>query len=283
MAELLQHNFKGIFGKGYHPDTHDKSADLSARALFGAIMRLPAEYSLESFMVGIYDQLQTSSCVGWAFAQAVMLRCAVVGTPIGLPSPEAIYLIARALERKLLGLTAAQSPLQDNGSQPSLAVQGMAELGIPSNLAWPFDPSTINTEPNLEELEVASAFKMQGAYRINSDGDQRVQDVKQAISSGYPVAIGTQVDQAFEDYSGGSAIITAPNPAHLLGGHMMHLVGYRSDGAFRGVNQWGGSWGDRGLYWADASFVMSQYLSDIYVITVGATGHQGQMSRRLVA
>lgn len=280
MTELLQHDFRGRFGKGYHPDTHDKSQDISARALFGAIMRLPAEYSLEASISQVYDQGPTSACVGWAFAQAVKLRCAVAGSPIGLPSPTAWYTGARATERNLLGLTPEQSPLQDNGSTPSLAVMAAQTIGIPSNDVWPFDPTTINDEPNLEELEIASAFKLIGAYRIGSDGTQRIQDIKQAISSGYPVAIGTMVDQAFEDYNG-KGVIAAPNPANLLGGHMMHLVGYRADGAFRGVNQWGTSWGDSGLYWASPAFVTTVLMSDIYVLSGVATGRSGGMMKRI--
>jgi hypothetical protein len=280
MAELLQHNFKGRFGKGYHPDTHDKSKDIPARALFGAIMRLPAEYSLEQFIAQIWDQGQTSACVGWAFAQAVMLRAAAAGTPIGLPSPVAWYTGARATERSLAGLTPEQSPLQDNGSSPSIAVSAAQLMGIPSNVAWPFDPATINDEPDLEQLEIASAFKLVGAYRIDSSGSQRIQDVKQAISSGYPVAIGTSVDQAFEDYNG-TGLIQAPDPANILGGHMMHLVGYRSDGSFRGVNQWGTSWGDSGLYWAAPGFVTSSLMSDLYVLAGVATGRAGGMVRRV--
>jgi len=276
MPTLLQHNFTGKHGKGYHADTHDHSKDMSSRALFGAAMRVPAEFSLESYMQQIWNQLQTSSCVGWAFAQAVQLRCAVAGTPIPMPSPEAIYVAGRAEERKLAGLTPAQSPLQDNGTQPSLAVAGMGEIGIPSMTAWPFDPATINDEPNLEELEVASAFKLTGIARVQSTDSQRLADIRQAISSGYPVAIGTQVDQAFEDYNG-KGLIQAPDPNALLGGHMMHLVGYRADGAFRGVNQWGTSWGDSGLYWASPEWVMSSFLSDAYILTCNATGHVGQI------
>lgn len=281
-ASLLQNKFKGNRGKGWHPDTHDKSKDQNSRALFGAAIRVPAEFSLEQYVSQIWDQGQTSSCVGWAFAQSIKLRLAVAGTSIELPTPEGIYVTARAQERALAGLTPDQSPLQDNGCQPSLAVQGMNLVGVASMTAWPFDPSTINNEPKFEELEVASAFKLTGYARVNSDGSQRLADIKQAISSGYPVAIGTQVDQAFEAYNG-TGIIQAPNPLQLLGGHMMHLIGYRADGSFRGVNQWGTSWGDSGFYWASSDWVASSYLSDAYILTCTATGHVGQMVRKAIA
>lgn len=273
--------FLGRFGKGYLPDTHDKSKDLSARALLGAAVRVPTEFSLEQYMLKIWDQGQTSSCVGWAFMQAVMLRCAAMGSPIPPPSPEAIYVLARAMARQQDGQTPEQSPLEDNGSVPALAVAAMQQWGIPSMTAWPFDPDTIDNEPDLEELEVASAFQLLGSgyARINSTGAQRVADIQQAISSGYPVAIGTSVDKAFEDYTG-QGLITAPDPANLLGGHMMHLIGFRADGAIRGVNQWGTSWGDSGLYWADQSFIRSDLLTDAYILMVSATGHKGAILQK---
>jgi hypothetical protein len=252
-------------------------------------VNVPQEASLESLITGIYDQGQTSSCVGWAFAQAVKLRLAKMGTPIDLPSPEAIYVLARAMERQQEGKTPKEEPLQDQGSVPALAVAAMQKWGIASMTAWPFDPNTINNEPDIEELEVASAFQLlsSGYARISSTGAQRLVDIKQAIAVGYPVAIGTGVDQAFEDYAGGSALVTAPDPAHLLGGHMMHIVGYKNQtsttSAFRGVNQWGTSWGDSGLYWADESFLTSDCLTDIYVLMVGATGHAGTMNRKAAA
>jgi hypothetical protein len=280
---MLQNDFSGQYGKGYHPPTHDVTKDFGARAMLGAPLRLAQEFSLEQYIQQIYDQGQTSSCVGWSFAQAVKLRLAVMGSPIGLPSPEAIYVCARAMEREQAGLPPDGNPLQDNGTQSLLAVQAMQKWGIPSNDAWPFDPTTINNEPSLEELEVASAFQLSGSgfARITSVGDQRIADIKQAISAGYPVQIGTSVDKAFEDYNG-TGLITAPVVADILGGHAMHLVGFRADGAFRGVNQWGTSWGDSGLYWADPMFVMSDFL-DAIVLMVGGTGHSGSMIRKVAA
>jgi hypothetical protein len=265
-------------GMGYKPDTHDKSKDISVRALLGAPMRLASSASIEKFMKGIYDQGQTSSCTGWAFAQAIMLRLAVLGSNIPLPSPEAIYVFGRAIARKLQGQDAT-TPLTDSGAQPSLIVQGINQWGAPSNDAWPFDPNTINDEPNLAELKAAAAFVIQSCYRVSSTGAGRLQDIRHAIASGYPVLIGTAVDQAFENYMGGTDkktglpnVVTAPDPEQVLGGHMMHLVGYDANAMFRGVNQWGTSWGDRGLYYADESFITTNLMTDIYVLACNASG-----------
>ena len=265
--------FKGKFGKGWVPDSEEvKAKQLGISHLLGAGVSVPAEYSLEKYVLQIYDQGQTSSCTGWAFAQAVRLRLAVQGIPIALPSPMGLYTTARALERQQSGQPASVA-LVDNGAVPSDVVAGMQQWGMASITAWPFDPAQINAEPVLGELENASQFMLQGIYRVQSSGAQRIADIQQAISQGYPVAIGTYVDSVFENYTKGSPPLPAPDPNDPEGGgHMMHLVAYDSSGNFRGVNQWGNSWGDSGMYWASPAWVTSPEMSDIYVITAGATG-----------
>ncbi len=271
---------RGRYGKGYKPDTHDTSKDPTAKMLFGArTPAIPAEFSLESFVDKIHDQGQTSSCVGFAFAGAVMLRCTIMGTPIPWPSPTAIYTVARAIDRKDAGQSTS-TKLKDEGSMPNLAVRGMNEWGIPADSQWPvggFDPAAINAEPDLEELESAACFKLSGYYRIDTYGASRVADVCHAISENYPVSIGVMVDQAFEDYEGNPDVpLTSPEPDSFLGGHMLCIVGYKNDPKhagkklFRIRNQWNTSWGDNGFAWADESFITNSNAGDLYVITVNA-------------
>ena len=269
----------GRFGKGYVPDTHDKSKDRSTRHLFGAVVSLPAAASLEKFVMppGVRDQQQTSSCTGFAFARAIHLRCAAMGTPIAWPSPTGIYTVGRMLDEG--------RAITDEGAQPSQVMLGCQRWGVPGDLAWPpggFDaayaahgPDFINDLPDLAELEDAAGLHVQAWYRIDGEGAARLVDVKQALAEGYPVAIGTMVDQAFEDYAG-KGNVTAPVPADELGGHMMCICGYEPDPAhpghsrFRGVNSWGTAWGDGGLYWADEAFILAPEMSDIYVVTATA-------------
>ncbi len=254
---------------GYVPDKHDKSNDVTIRSLFGAPNRLPAEFSLEPYITAIYDQGQLSDCVGWSFASTIELRLRVMKTPIELPSPMAIYTFARVEDRG----TAASGPLQDQGCQPIHAANGLSTYGAPPVSKWPVDPSHVNDEPNLLEIEVSSEFKFTGFYRINSIGQQRLADVRQAIANGYPVSVGTAVDQAFENYDG-TGVITAPDMSQVLGGHMISVVGYRADGTFRGRNQWSTQWGDSGMFTADSRWVMAPAMGDLYVITAAATGHK---------
>ena len=265
--------FQGRFGKGYIGDHtregYDKSADLTTRHLFGGSSGVPAEFSLEGFIRAIFDQGQTSSCVGWALAQAIYLRCLIMGVPIDFPSALAIYTFARAMSRYDIDV-----PLVDGGCVPSFAVEGLGKWGVPSASVWPFVAENVNAAPDLEDLMWASAFKVLGFYRIASSGQQRLDDVRQAISHGYPVCIGAQIDQAFED-AGPKTVLTAPDPSKLLGGHMTNLISYTADGRFRDLNQWGSSWANGGLVWVDEEFVASDLLTDAFALTLAPTGLSG--------
>lgn len=268
--------FKGRYGKGHLFDKHDKSKDKPARMLLGASAGIPAAFSLASYASGIYDQGQYSSCTGWGTAQAIQTRLAVVGQRIELPSWFGLYTVGRALDRAQQGLSNS-APLTDSGAYPSLIFAGAAE-GVASISQWPF-AGDINAEPDLLELEYASAFKLLDWYRIASEGSQKVRDVMQAIASGYPVVVGTVVDQAFEDYDGQHGVIMAPDMNQALGGHCVHLLGYREDGALLGNNQWGTSWGINGSFWASPSWVASDAMSDVFVVDVAPTGAGGGWKR----
>jgi hypothetical protein len=298
-------------GMGYIPDSHDKSLDLTTRHLLGAMRAAPPqEASLEQHVAPavVWDQRMTSACTGFAFARAVQVRCAAMNKPIARPSATGIYIVGRAVQ-------APGQPLLDVGADPESVKRGCMQWGVASDTEWPpggfdaaydaaakksegtlADDSFINQMPDLAELEAAWQFRVLGSYRISSAGAQRELDVQQAISEGYPVAVGTVVDRALEDYAGGFnqdgtlAAVTAPNAQSSLGGHMTCLVGYKRDPRsptrvlYRGVNSWGTSWGDGGLYWADSMFVQATEMGDIIAYSVAPTeagieAYKAQLSR----
>jgi Papain family cysteine protease len=266
---------RGRFCKGWTRDTHPTvlaGKVPSARSLLGArrfgVGSFPGAASMEQYVDVVRDQLNTSACVGEASARVISVRCAAMGTPIPYPSILGIYGGARTL-----GLATPDAPLEDTGSQPYLAVQWMQKYGVASEAQYPFDPAKVNDKLTLDELGDAAAFLINGIYRIDATGADRVAEVQQALAANHPVMLGVEVDQAFEDYNGKGAV-TAPNPDGFLGGHMLPLIGYQTSTAgavtFRGVNSWNTSWGDNGFFWADSAWLEDPNAGDFYIMTVNA-------------
>lgn len=274
------------FGRGYVTDDsvgHDRSKDPSIRHHLGASLGAPKEASLAGFVQHVKDQYGSSECTGFAFGMAAHVRLLklcqdVGGDPTKIPwvSTQAIYTSGRALD-----LPSTSDTLSDDGAAPSQVVRGMATQGIPADSVWPpggfeaayNDPADpehdfLNAVPDLKELQAASTFVLQGYFRIDEGTTQTVEDVKQALAAGYPVCVGVNVDQAFEDQGGKTPV--GPCGPHPLGGHMLCVVGYKTDAkgnvAFRVVNSWGPAWADGGFFWATAAWLMSA--SDVYAITV---------------
>jgi len=171
---------------GYRPDPPDIVIRRNGYHLFAArkgitVSPLPLSTNNRQWLLpskggpGILNQGQTGSCVGHALAAATTLRFALQLKPISLVSPIGWYNVARSIDRgpDVHGNLPA---LQDQGSEPSQAIRGAQEWGVESAATWgnyPADPKTINNEATLKQLEDAAEFTLNGAYFLNSTGNQR--------------------------------------------------------------------------------------------------------------
>jgi hypothetical protein len=255
----------GRFAKGYKVDIYD-SRDYSAAALFGAATNLPKSHTLESYLRRIKDQTTTNSCVGQGWATAFDVRQRVMGIDNGEPSSLGWYGLARTL-----GKLSKDEKLQDEGAYPRLAAKAATEWGVPLESVWKFDESKVNVDLPLDVLENASATKVTGWYRIDAQGQGRVLALMQALSKGYPVAFGTQVDQSYEDWDGKGVI--GPKAGKSLGGHCTCIIGYRTEAdgsiSFMFAQSWGKNWGQGGLGWLCEARITMPESTDFYVMTLG--------------
>jgi hypothetical protein len=144
--------------------------------------------------------------------------------------------------------------------------------GVGREVDWPFDPHNyvnlrefrkhkVNKDPTWSAYRKAFDQKwLKGYYRISSTGEQRIQEMKQALYERAVICFGMDIGQAFEDYSGG--VLNDPGPR--TGGHAMFLYGYYRNEFWRGQNSWGTSWGIQGR------FKLAQHLAhsirDIWVV-----------------
>lgn len=259
-----------VRGKGFIKDAEERLLEyMPLRAMLGARVRVATQASLEQYILQMFDQGPTNSCVGWAFARAIHMRCAIMGVPIPWPSVPSIYTPARAAMRTRSNLY----KLGDNGCDPASAVEALSTWGVAKDTDWPFDPKTINDEPDFGEEELASCFKIEGTYLIDSDGTTMLAEVEQALAAGYPVPFGMTVDGAYEQWNG-KDVIDGVNLADGRGGHMQCIVGFEQSKTYgkvyRVCNSWGTGWGDNGMANVSAALLTSQAVFSKYALSGSA-------------
>ena len=230
----------------------------ASRFLAGASLT-PSSASLAKFRSPIRDQSPLSACVGFATGAAIECAFAVKGQPIAPRSRQGIYTIGRCAARE------GMAPIDDRGSVPSVVMQALTDWGAPSEASWPFDPSTVNADPDLAELEAADVFKIRGFYRIDTFGAERLDEIMLAIAAGHCCAFAVSVDRAFEDWNGRGTIGAPTGPS--LGGHYLLADEFTTTASglvVTGPNSWSSSWGDGGLFHGDESFIAGW--SSIYIV-----------------
>jgi len=258
---------------GFDPDPQGHRVTPAFRMLQAAMKQrltgpMPSQASLKDALEagpGILFQLGLSACVGFGIVGALETYVAGLrlrGQPVpaffenliqtpGSPalSPLSVYDVARAVDREPFA-DGSLPAFEDRGSQPNQAYRGIAEWGICPYAARPTVEGAVNREPSLSELQQGMTNLIQGPRAIVGSMNQRVQQLAAALAAGIPVSAGSEVTEAFEDFSGGDAI-PAPGPAdYTFGGHYFYFVGFRTlgngDYEFEIANSWSPQWGEGG-------------------------------------
>lgn len=250
---------------GYVQDAHDVTQDPTFGERFGQSIVFPTSHTLRGYVDEVRDQAPTNECVAFALARSLHVHARIHGVQIDWPSTNGIYAYARTTAREQAGLSAAEAPLVDEGCMPTMAVLGMTRHGVASSRLWPFDPSKVNDEPTPLRDGEAYGFRVRGLHRVLSAGAQRIAEVKQAISQGCCVCVGTSVDGAFVDYAG-KGLVGPPDPGSLRGKHMVCMLEYDA-GSVSGVNSWGPGWGDKGFFGAELEWLTSPEVGDVIAVS----------------
>jgi len=248
---------RGRYGKGHIPSPPHKFGLGHPKAMLAAAA---APLSAAVPMPPVVDQVQTSSCTGNAFAvatQEAMTRTANLPQWVPLPSRLFPYYGARALE----GTTG-----EDSGAMLSDIFAEAARMGVPPESMWTFseDLAKITAAPDWEAIRAAADQRIvKGAWRIQSIGSSRINDVKAAIAAGNPVVWGTELDMAFEEL--GPTDVWPGVTGEIIGGHAMVLHKYDGD-VFWTRSSWGAGFADAGSARIRASAVGSPNASDFWVV-----------------
>lgn len=165
---------------------------------------------------------------------------------------------------------------QDNGAYLRDAVSVVAKVGFPKEELWTYVDQNLERVPTDNVYEDAATRLLARYERINDGLDyswnpsglgqatrtgtstigstQYNNDIKSALSEGYPVVIGMDLSDDFRRITGDFAYqnthpyvgITPSNPK--IGAHAVVIIGYiDAYNAFIILNSWGESWGYKGV------------------------------------
>lgn len=267
-------------GKGLHRDRPDhpwRKKQRDARHLLGGkrvAMLVPGTVvSLRRWEIPTFDQLGSQGCVGHSWAMAVAMALAAAGQPLDfIPSPGDIYKLARCIGRGAPDVRLADdgSMLADAAAAISLwGIRPIGELNPRGNTD--VTPENVNVEPALLDLETDANTLVAGEYRLDLNSTMAIKDACSLLDAGIPLARGSFVDSAYENYRYGD-IVGVPNEADPNGGgHATVITGYyvNPDGSvdFDDKTSWGDAFGgDHGHVRISQGCFLSSW--DVYPMSI---------------
>jgi hypothetical protein len=255
---------RGLGWKKDKPKAPGETPDRLARHKLAAVMPPPAA-SNQPDILSVIDQKAMGSCVVQSATQNYRANLAHRGIVSPLGSRLFLYYLARAYDH---------DTANDDGTFLRNAFQALTKFGLPPEDAWPYDDDTRPGAP-FSRLPPISAFRAaydQSAqmatpryFRIDTEGEERVLDVKRAIAAGHCVSWGTSVSNDFCNDDLGTAPLVPPIGKSIAGGHALLIAGYSGD-VFDVVNSWSDSWGSKGWCRMDASYLTWQESSDFWIV-----------------
>jgi hypothetical protein len=219
-------------------DTEYQSIPLASTAMMGT---LPPSRDLSAWFPTPGDQGQQGSCVAWAVGYALKSYQEAVERKQAhnqafVFSPAYIY-----NQIKTNGCA--------NGSSIKDALNLLKSEGVTTMAQFPYDVNDCNRMPTSTDKSNARPYAIAEWRTVPLNNEA---EVKSHIASGFPVAIGMYIDDAFEALGPGQTY--TGHSGQERGGHALVVTGYDdSRGAFKVINSWGTHWGDNGFGWISYS------------------------------
>jgi len=249
---------------GYIPDP--KSDKDYKFASFAPVLTRPAQPGVRNIikeLTPVSNQGQLSSCVANSTVDALEIL-------LGLEDPSSVQQLSRLFvyynARNYDDATRA-----DAGTFIRNAFSSLRDFGVCREDDWPYNPSSVYLQPSINCYKEASDNRLAAFYRIDSSGDQLLDDVVNALDANHPVVFGTGVSKEFTQTFNAGPDVAFTAPASTVGNHAMIIVGYDTVPYLRFYvrNSWGPDWGDgTGHCWFSPDYVKSTMTSDLWVPTL---------------
>jgi C1A family cysteine protease len=224
-----------------------------------APIQLPLFVDLRSKYPPAYDQGQIGDCTMNAIPAVIQFLEMMDNKPPMMPS----RLFGYYGERDIEGTVD-----YDSGAQLRDGIQVVSNLGICSEITWPYDLSQFAVKPSNAAYTEALQHKVLSYARV--DG---IQDMKQCLAAGYPFVFGFTVYESFEsDEVANTGMVPMPGKKErVCGGHAVASAGYDDSTNMMLVrNSWGTSWGLNGYFWMPYDYISNDDLAtDFWTIRSG--------------
>lgn len=235
-----------------------QAASLKDHTFLGVKARIAeattSEIDLRRWCSPVEDQGRLGSCVANAVVGGLELLNIRFGRPHVDLSRLFVYYNAR------LFMNAAD---KDEGTYVRLGMNVLEALGSCEENLWPYVPGNVFIRPKWKCYSTAYGHKIGRYELIKEDGNSRLSAIEDALSGGYPVAFGMNVDQGFMN-TGNDGMIHFGGPD--MGGHATLIVGcFSKKKLFIGRNSWGQNWGDKGYYYLPYEALTDQDAADFWI------------------
>jgi len=229
---FAQHNGKGLT---FADEDEYKDIPLATVPMMGS---LPKTKDLSSWFPTPGDQGEQGSCVGWAVAYALKSYQEAVERNIRPTRRDNIYSPAFIFNQIKLSDC-------DGGSYLKDALNLLKKEGCASISNFNYSEHSCNRTPSSSIKRSARQYIIADWRRVDYENET---EVKSQLNSGFPVVIGMDVDDDFQDLIGND--IYNYSTGRNSGGHAMVVVGYDDyKQAYKIMNSWGTDWGNGGFVW----------------------------------
>ncbi|MBS1608601.1 MAG: C1 family peptidase [Bacteroidetes bacterium] len=205
---------------------------------------LPPVVDLSPNLPPIGDQGLQSSCVGWSVGYGLKAyEERIESNQTVLFSPSYIY---NQLNNG-----------QDGGINIIDAMNLISQQGAGLWSDMPYSDKDFTRKPTRSAIDNASKYKIDFWRQVNV---LDIKEVKAQVNAGFPVVIGTVVDEGFinDGINMKAAYVWSKAIGRQKGNHAMLVIGYDDNKkAFKAMNSWGTKWGDNGYAWIDYMYFPS--------------------------
>lgn len=214
---------------------------------------LPAKVDLRPFFTPVKDQGAIGSCSAFSIVgifEYILKRNSINETDL---SESFVYYNVRKANNK---------ETEDTGSSLFEVITSITDKGVCHERFCPYT-ETLDVSPSQEAYDDALNNKIIKALNVKNS----LEDLKSALSEGYPVAISLKIYDSFEPVEGFISRPTSEDMAGESGNHAMILCGYsEEEKIFIVRNSWGTRFGDRGYCYIPYSYISDSNLMNVACI-----------------